>query len=147
MEFGFVVSSNPPEVQFQAFRPPGRGGGLLTVARFAGSVAALAGRLYYRDDILADLTALPSQFLAECAASDAALALGIYSRFGRDGLARLEGDFAVVVWDAGQRQLIARRDPLGGYPLFWIQRGATVAFATRLRPLVDLLPTRSVNLD
>jgi asparagine synthase (glutamine-hydrolysing) len=150
LEFGFVASSSPAQVEFRLFRPP-RGGGaiqLITFSRFAGHASVLAGRLHYRDDVLVDFVSrLPAEFAAECRSSDAALALGLYTQFGSQGLARLEGDFAVVIWDGGEKCFIARRDPLGAYPLFWVRAERTIAFATELKPLLDLLPNRSINVD
>ena len=78
--------------------------------------------------------------------SGAELALGCYQRAGISGLAQLEGDFAVVVWDGRRRRFVARRDPFGACSLFWTRAGGTTAFATGLAPLVALLPTRSLAL-
>ena len=150
MEFGFVVSSSPAQVEFRLFGPPRSGSAiqLITFSRFAGHASVLAGRLHYRHDILVDIVSrLPPEFAEECRISDAALALGMYIQFGSQGLARLEGDFAVVIWDGDEKCFVGRRDPFGAYPLFWVRAERTIAFATELKPLLDLLPTRSINVD
>ena len=78
---------------------------------------------------------LPVDSLRECAASEAALALSLYREFGPEGLEHLEGDFALVLWDAGASRLFGMRDPMGGYPLYWTECGDTFAFSTGLEPL------------
>jgi len=80
-----------------------------------------------------------------CRGSDAALAQTLYKVDGIEGLCRLEGDFALACHDRTANRLVALRDPLGAYPLFWIQQGETTALSTSIRPLVDLLP--SVEFD
>ena len=151
MEFGIIVISNPPEVEFRLHRLVDRGrdgAQLVTQARLRNHIAALIGRLYYRDERLAEIgPRLSKEFAAECTNNDAALALAVYVHAGAPALARLEGDFAVVIWDGESDALIARRDPLGAYPLFWTKHGSTVAIATNLRPLLQLLPARKVSLD
>jgi asparagine synthase (glutamine-hydrolysing) len=37
------------------------------------------------------------------------------------------------------------RDPLGGYPLFWTEQGGVLAMSTCQRPLLELLPGRTLN--
>ncbi|MDB5670484.1 MAG: putative asparagine synthase, partial [Alphaproteobacteria bacterium] len=64
----------------------------------------IAGRLHYR---------------APGGGSDAAVALEAYRRAGLAGLARLEGDFSLLLIDGERRRLVALRDPMGAYPLFW----------------------------
>jgi len=82
----------------------------------------------------------PQVSLNECQVNDAALALTGYRHLGRASLERLEGDFALVIWDAETTELIGLRDPLGGYPLFWTQHESTFALSTSLRPLCAMLP-------
>ncbi len=107
---------------------------LVTAAHDApsGAAALLVGGLLYRDD--AD-------------GSDAALALAAYRRGGVAALERLEGEFALLVWDGAARRLIALRDPLGSWPLFWSARGPLVAVSGSLEALVRLRPGRSFDED
>jgi asparagine synthase (glutamine-hydrolysing) len=106
--------------------------------------AVLMGRLYYRDELLAQMP--QCWFLAE-SDNDAELVLAAYRHWGPAGLTRLEGDFAVVLWDARKQLLVGIRDPLGGYPLYWTSHQGVLAFGSCLRPLLGLLPDRSLNLD
>lgn len=146
MQIGFVVVARDEHVAFHLFAQ-GRPGRLPLVSYSedaGGFQAALMGRLYYRRELASRLR---DAGIHEEPEGDAALALAAYRAFGLPGVERLEGDFAVVIHDRNQRRLIASRDPMGGYPLYWLDRGGTVAFGTLLRPLVDLLPDRSLCLD
>jgi asparagine synthase (glutamine-hydrolysing) len=149
MDFGFAAISTPPDVEFR-FCGPISGSNLgnnLSVHALDDKLCAIAGRLFYRHDALEILESRASPRLLEDAHHNAAaLALGLYIHLGARALARLEGDFALVVWDAHRRCFFARRDPLGAYPLFWTRVGPTVAVATGLKPLLDLLPSRALNL-
>jgi asparagine synthase (glutamine-hydrolysing) len=145
MHVGFMVVARGDEVEFQVFGPdrPGRPP-LVSFAADGDCQAVLMGRLHYRRELLARC---PGAGDAAEPPDDASLALAAYRHSGPDGVERLEGDFAVVIWDRKERRLVASRDVMGGYPIYWLQQGQTIAFATGLRPLVDLLPTRPLNVE
>jgi asparagine synthase (glutamine-hydrolysing) len=141
MAFGFAASCDMAgELAGVVFERigPAPAGRLVCFARRGAGAAALLGRLHYTDDLRAALGERRPP--ADPGEDDAALALAMFERFGTAGLARLEGDFSVVVWDGERRRFVARRDPLGAYPLFWRRVGATTAFATGLAPLLALRP-------
>jgi asparagine synthase (glutamine-hydrolysing) len=112
MRVGFTVVQQGDQARFEHSPPQGRGRpDLVSFARTGSAAAALMGRLYYRRERLAELRPhLPVDLLRECAASEAALALSLYREFGPEGLERLEGDFALVLWDAGALRLLGMRD-------------------------------------
>jgi asparagine synthase (glutamine-hydrolysing) len=61
-------------------------------------------------------------------ASDGALLLRLYERWGAGCLNRLVGDFAFVLWDGSRGQMLLARDPLGIRPLvYWYDRSMLVA--------------------
>jgi asparagine synthase (glutamine-hydrolysing) len=53
-------------------------------------------------------------------------------------LARLQGMFAFAAWNSARRELFLARDAFGKKPLYFARRGALVAFASELRPLMLL---------
>ncbi len=72
--------------------------------------------------------------------SDCEVLLPLYESFGIDGLvAKLDGEFAFVIWDAKLEKLVAARDPMGIRPLFFgkTQEG-TMAFASEMKALHDI---------
>src|SRR5436305_14216270 len=147
MRVGFVVERRAQEIEVQISAPNNNEqSALVTYARMGDSFVLLMGQLYYRSDRLAELLAIcPHDVLYECQVNNAALALALYRHLGRAALDRLEGNFALVIWDAETTQLVGMRDPLGGYPLFWIQQGSTVTFSTSTQALYARLPQCSLN--
>jgi asparagine synthase (glutamine-hydrolysing) len=145
MQVGFSVRIRDDQLEFQFFgQRPGQPRSLVAHARHGDVHAVLMGRLTYRDELVDQL---PPEPASPSLADDAVLALAAYRHGGAAGLARLEGNFAVVIWDGCKKRLLGMRDPLGGYPLFWTNPAGTLAFSTCLRPLLQLLPHRSLNLD
>jgi asparagine synthase (glutamine-hydrolysing) len=148
MTVGFNILAAAGEAEFHlcdhghAERPP-----LVTQATVPGLRAVLMGRLYYRTELRARLGLAAGEAHNPAQDNDAALALAVYRQHGRDGLERLEGDFALVIWDAGRQCLVAMRDPMGGYPIFYAMQQGRVAVGTHMEPLLDLLPSRTLNQD
>jgi len=65
-----------------------------------------------------------------------------YRRWGSGLLARLRGDFVLLVWDEELGEGILARDQLGVRPLFLAETGTVLRFASELRQLLALLPRR-----
>src|SRR5262249_52353006 len=65
---------------------------------------------------------------------------------GIAGLRKLEGDFAFVLFESGG-QLIAGRDSMGGYPLFWAPVSGGVAVSTSLWRLRNLAGTTMIDSE
>ncbi len=63
---------------------------------------------------------------------------------GADGLAELEGMYALGFWDPHARRLLLARDPMGIKPLYWCSAGGQLLFASELRALLatGLIPAR-----
>src|SRR5205809_756315 len=107
MQIGFTVVGRGGEVEY---RPFGRVDvyRALVASSCADNLAAIVlGRLDYREDLLAavapEITPGRTQL---CRSNDAALVLAVYERLGASGLGRLEGDFALVVWDGRKNALL-----------------------------------------
>ena len=138
--FIFVVHSNSIEIRpySQQRELAGR---LLSFAQDDRHSLLLMGQLYYRGDQLQLLRGrVAERTFNRCRESDAALAQALYKIGGVEWLCHLEGDFALACHDRTANRMVALRDPLGAYPLFWVHRGETVALSTSIRPLLDLLP-------
>jgi asparagine synthase (glutamine-hydrolysing) len=148
MTVGFSVFIQGGETEFDvrdhglADRPR-----LVTQAAVPDVHAVLMGRLYYQEELCAGLNLMASEFNNANSDSDAALALAVYRKRGLEGLERLEGDFALVIWDAGAQRLLAMRDPVGGYPIFHSAPRGAVAAGTSMEPLLDRLASRTLNQE
>ena len=71
--------------------------------------------------------------------SDCELLLPLYREYGLEMFARLDAEFAMVLYDSAQQTLIAARDPIGIRPLFYgYDRDGGIVFASEARNLVGL---------
>ncbi len=88
------------------------------------------------DGWLYDHGALAAEVGVDETASEIAALAAAWRAWGRDALPRLEGEFAVAIWDREAQQLALARDPMGTRPLFWARSGNRVAFASELPALL-----------
>jgi asparagine synthase (glutamine-hydrolysing) len=70
--------------------------------------------------------------------ADAELVLRAYEAWGGDCLARIEGDFALVIWDARRGEAFCARDRVGKKTFTYAWDGATLAFASELHAILAL---------
>lgn len=98
------------------------------VAR-SGVVVMLDGRLDNRDELLPQLGLPPT-------ASDASCGLAAYEKWGEGFAERLNGDFAIAVFDAARQRLLLARDAIGVRPLYYFQSARLFAFASEIKALL-----------
>lgn len=120
-DVGLGVSAHPWET---AWRPLG----------FAddGRIAVVAdATLFHRDDLRRALgrDGTPSP-------NDAEYILAAYTRWGLQGVARLEGEFAFVLFDRNEQRLVAARDFAGLRPLYFANVRGTLLLASRAEGLL-----------
>ena len=77
--------------------------------------------------------------------SDTETILAAYLCWGNDAWAKLEGMFAIALWDSLERSLTLVRDPLGIKPLYLTEQGGGTAFASELKAL-RVLPGLQFNV-
>lgn len=80
-------------------------------------------------------------------ASDTAVLLAMYLRFGRDCVRYLDGMFAFAVVDLQTKAVFLARDRFGEKPLYWISGGSCFAFASEISSLRVLLPEMDWAID
>jgi asparagine synthase (glutamine-hydrolysing) len=78
--------------------------------------------------------------------SDTETILAAYLHWGDEAWLRLEGMYAVAIWDKLEKRLILARDPIGIKPLFVTQQGGGLAFASEINGL-RALPEHRFELD
>src|SRR5262249_32072331 len=79
--------------------------------------------------------------------SDTAVLGPLYDLYGPAMLSRLNGIFALAVWDSKERRLFAARDALGVKPFYYSQTGHGLAFASELKALLHVPDIdRSIDL-
>ncbi len=98
------------------------------------------GRLDNRDDLGLLLGESPSQ------STDAGLAAAAYEKWGHSALARLIGDWSLVIWDESQRRIVLASDYMGVRALFYFSAPNFVAWSSSLKHLVTWM-NASDDLD
>jgi asparagine synthase (glutamine-hydrolysing) len=78
--------------------------------------------------------------------SDTETLLAAYATWGDDAWLRLDGMFAVAIWDRQERTLTLARDPLGIKPLYLSQQKGGIAFGSEIRTLLAL-PDHDWDVD
>jgi asparagine synthase (glutamine-hydrolysing) len=94
-----------------------------------GAMLVMDGRLDNRDELLRALE-LPR------ASSDAGCVLAAYEAWGEEFAERLNGDFALAVFDPRQPRLLLARDAIGLRPLYYHTSERFFAFASEIKALL-----------
>jgi asparagine synthase (glutamine-hydrolysing) len=74
--------------------------------------------------------------------SDAQLVMRAHRRLGIAALTRLRGRFAAILWDASRREGVLTSDLLATHELYLSRTAGALVFASELRDLLEVLPTR-----
>jgi asparagine synthase (glutamine-hydrolysing) len=101
----------------------------------ADLLLVMDGRLDNWEELRADLLAAGARLATR---ADAELVLAAYQRWGEGAFARLDGEYALALWDAARRRLTCVRDKMGRRPFLYARAGATLAFASEPGALIAL---------
>ena len=90
------------------------------------------GEIYNTDELIPDLTRRGFRFETTC---DTEVILCAYMAYGPDFASRLNGIFALAIWDGAERRLVLCRDRVGVKPLFYTEKGRTLVFGSEPKAL------------
>ncbi len=108
-------------------------------------VVVFNGEIYNFVPLKADLIKRGYQFNNQ---TDTEVILNGYLAFGTDIFPKLEGMFALALYDYRSHELVLVRDRLGKKPLYWSVIGETLLFGSELKSLIKHpLFNRSLNID
>lgn len=96
------------------------------------------GEIYGFRDIKIELLKKGYSFKSD---SDCEILLPLFKEFGFEMFSKLDGEFALIIYDKKEDKIIAARDPLGIRPLYYgkSKSNDTYIFASEPKILVDLV--------
>jgi asparagine synthase (glutamine-hydrolysing) len=94
------------------------------------------GELYNFKELRAELRSAGATFLTS---SDTEVVLEAWRHWGPAALDRFRGMFAFALADTATGELVLARDPLGIKPLFYLERGDGLVFASELKAILAAL--------
>ncbi len=128
------------------FRAPGIGLGhrRLSIIDVAGGhqpltnedgslVAIVNGEIYDHVALREELRAKGHAFKTS---SDSELVLHLYEEHGPTFMRRINGMFAIALWDENERRLLLARDRIGIKPLYFVENGGRLVFASEMKALM-----------
>ncbi len=69
--------------------------------------------------------------------SDTEVVLHLYEEYGSDFLNKLNGQFAIAIWDKKKEELFLARDRVGIRPLFYTVVGGSFVFASEMKSFLE----------
>jgi asparagine synthase (glutamine-hydrolysing) len=100
-------------------------------------VLVFNGEIYNFRELRAQLESQGTSFQGN---SDTEVMLKLYLAEGEKMLPRLNGIFALAIWDSRQKSLLIARDALGVKPLYYAALADQFAFASEIKGLLHLVP-------
>ncbi len=100
----------------------------------ASTVIIANGEIYNYRELARELSARGHVFRT---ASDTEVAAHAYDEWGLDFLDRLDGMFALALWDGAARRLVLARDRMGEKPLYYTIAREQLLFASELTALMQ----------
>lgn len=98
-----------------------------------GVVSVCNGEIYNHVELRADLEARGHRLQSRC---DVEVLPHLYQDLGDDLLPRLNGQFALAVYEPARHRLLLARDPVGVCPLFWCEVDGQILFASEIKGLL-----------
>lgn len=69
--------------------------------------------------------------------SDSEVVAHAYEQYGEDFVLKLEGMFALAIWDSRQKKLVLARDRIGIKPLYYTQHNERLLFASEIKAILE----------
>ncbi len=101
------------------------------------------GEIYNYHELRADLESRGHRFSTQ---SDTESIVHLYEEYGPEGIARLNGMFAIAIWDSRAQCLLLARDRAGKKPLYYAPLPDGIVFASELQSLLTY-PGLSREID
>lgn len=70
-------------------------------------------------------------------ASDTEVIVHLYEEYGPEFINKLNGQFAIAIWDKNKQELFLARDRVGIRPLFYTEVGESFVFASEIKSMLE----------
>lgn len=102
------------------------------------------GEIYNHIELREELTKAGHLFKTH---SDTEVILRAYEAYGNDFIHKLNGMFAIAIYDKKRHRLLLFRDRIGIKPLYYIQKNDSIYFGSEIKTLIPFLNDRSIHYD
>ena len=110
------------------------GGGQQPIGNEDGTLwIVFNGEVFNHLELRAELEARGHRFTTH---TDTEVILHLFEEYGPECLSRLNGQFAIAIWDRRQRSLFLARDRLGVRPLFYTRAGDVLIFGSEIKAIL-----------
>ena len=100
------------------------------------------GEIYNSEVLRAQLIELGYSFHSR---SDTEVVHVGYQTWGSAIFSKIEGMFAIAIWDGQRQEIFLARDRLGKKPLYWATPGRGFVFSSELKTLIPFLKNKAIN--
>src|SRR5207302_176181 len=107
-------------------------------------VITFNGEIYNYIELRKELEKKNIRFKSQC---DTEVLLALYADEGPAGLSKINGMWAFVIFDKQEKTLFFSRDRMGEKPLFYIQKGNDITFASEMKALYPFLESIEPNAE
>ncbi|EAR07957.1 asparagine synthase (glutamine-hydrolyzing) [Reinekea blandensis] len=94
------------------------------------------GEVFNHPELRQTLTRLGHQFTTHC---DTEVVLRAYLEYGQSFVQHLNGQFAIVIWDPREQQLLLVRDRVGICPLFYSDTRDGILFGSEVKAIIPAM--------
>lgn len=107
-------------------------------------VITFNGEIYNFKDLRKELIAKNYTFVSD---TDTEVVINLYKEFGEKALQKLNGMFALAIWDKKEKKLLLARDRVGVKPLYYCIQGGKLFFSSEIKALFRHKIKKELNRD
>ena len=102
------------------------------------------GEIYNHIELRQELLSLGHRFRTQ---SDTEVIVHAYEAWGDEAFARMNGQWAIALWDEQSRTLVLSRDRVGVRPLYWSVHEGRLLFASEVKAIFAAEPNMARRFD
>ena len=119
------------------------GGHQPIISKCSNSICMVNGEIYNFKKLREELVELGHIFYTD---SDSEVVIHGYEQWDTNIFSKLDGMFAIAIWDVIKKKLILARDPLGKKPLHYYQKDNNFYFASEIKTILRVI-SHKLDID